>query len=139
MRPACRQTGLPIRRGGPGQALDKGSSACPAELREGLLVLAKKLWSALSACRRPLRLGVFARHIFFLLAKTQRPARRGGRKEIVPNSLCLPYFSSYSFFLFSSRKGAKKSEALNNFLLWGNFNLLLQRSNMLNVPIVVQG
>ncbi len=61
-----------------------------------------------------------------------RPARRGGRQKIVPNSLRLPYFASYffSFFFSQRRRAAKECKALNNFLLWGNFNLLLQRSNI---------
>ena len=61
-----------------------------------------------------------------------KPARLGGRQKIVPNSLRLPYFASYffSFFFSQRRRAAKECKALNNFLLWGNFNLLLLWSNI---------
>ncbi len=85
---------------------------------------AKKLWSARFDFRRPLRLSYFARYSFFLLAKMPSPARRGGRKEIVSNSLLLFYFASYSFFLFSSREGAETQRNCGPILLWYEFSHL---------------
>ncbi len=126
--------GLTFRRGGQASLLccfptlrpapqNCGSAAADfffSQRRRG----AKKLWSARFDFRRPLRLSYFARYSFFLLAKMPSPARRGGRKEIVSNSLLLFYFASYSFFLFSSREGAETQRNCGPILLWYEFSHL---------------
>ena len=55
----------------------------------------------LPAVGRPWRLCGFARLIFFILAKTQRPARRGGRKGIERSSTNLSPAYRRQFFLIS--------------------------------------
>ena len=88
--PACRQTGR--KEIVPNSLRLPYFAACPAELRVrrgGFFFAqrrrgAKELWSARYDFRRPLRLGepFSSAAADFLLTKTQRPARRGGRKEI---------------------------------------------------------